>query len=67
MIDVFDYSAPLGLLGRLVERLLLDGHLRRLLVERGLVIKSVAESGDYARYLGPARQTIASDGAPPRR
>ena len=67
MIDVFDYSAPLGLLGRLVERLLLDGYLRRLLVERGLVIKAVAESGDHARYLGPARQTIAVDEAPPRR
>jgi ligand-binding SRPBCC domain-containing protein len=55
MIDVFDYAAPGGFLGRLVERLILGGYMRRLLVERGLVIKAVAESGDHARYLGPAR------------
>jgi ligand-binding SRPBCC domain-containing protein len=52
MIDLFDYAAPCGLLGRLAERLILNRYMRRLLVERGRVIKAVAESGDYARYLG---------------
>jgi ligand-binding SRPBCC domain-containing protein len=54
MIDVFDYSAPLGLLGRLAERLVLNRYMRRLLSERGLGIKAVAESGDHARYLRAA-------------
>jgi ligand-binding SRPBCC domain-containing protein len=44
MLDLFDYAAPLGLLGRLAERLVLDRYLRRLLVERARVIKTVAES-----------------------
>ncbi len=44
MLDLFDYAAPLGPLGRLAERLVLDRYLRRLLVERARVIKTVAES-----------------------
>ena len=34
MIDMFDYAAPLGPLGRLAEALFLDRYMRRLLVER---------------------------------
>ena len=52
MVDVFAYSAPLGLLGPTFEWLILDWTMRRLLTERALGIKAVAESGDYARYLG---------------
>jgi len=55
MVDVFDYSAPLGLLGRLAERVILNRYMRRLLIERGLSIKMVAESVDHARYLGAAQ------------
>jgi len=44
MLDLFDYAAPLGLLGRLAERLVLDRYVRRLLVERARVIKTFAES-----------------------
>ena len=44
MLDLFDYAAPLGPLGRLAERLVLDRYLRHLLVERARVIKTVAES-----------------------
>jgi len=67
MIDVFDYSAPLGPLGRLAERLFLNRYMRRLLIERGLGIKAVAESGDHARYLSAAQPAVAADGASPRR
>ncbi|WP_308471648.1 SRPBCC family protein [Rathayibacter sp. AY1B5] len=35
MIDRLTYSAPLGVLGRIAERLVLDRHLRRLLEARG--------------------------------
>jgi len=44
MVDLFDYAAPLGLLGRLAERLVLDRYMRRLLVERARMIKTFAES-----------------------
>lgn len=44
MTDVFDYFAPLGVLGRWADRLFLEGYMRRLLEERNAVIKEMAES-----------------------
>jgi ligand-binding SRPBCC domain-containing protein len=51
MRDVFDYEAPLGPLGRLVERLLLTRYLRRFLEERNRQVKAVAESEGWTRYV----------------
>ena len=51
MRDIFEYRAPLGLLGRIVEGLVLDRYLRRFLVARNALIKSAAESSDWKRYL----------------
>jgi ligand-binding SRPBCC domain-containing protein len=51
MRDVFDFDAPLGVLGRIAERLFLTDYLARLLRERGLVIKRVAETEAWRRYL----------------
>jgi ligand-binding SRPBCC domain-containing protein len=42
MRDVFCFAAPLGLLGRLAELILLRRYMRSLLVERNAVIKRVA-------------------------
>lgn len=44
MIDTFDYAAPLGILGRLAERLFLTRYMRRLLAERGQHLKRLAEA-----------------------
>ena len=44
MTDVFDYVAPLGVLGSLADRLFLKRHMRCLLEERNAVIKDLAES-----------------------
>jgi hypothetical protein len=44
MKDVFDYAAPLGLLGRFADRLFLERYMRRLLEERNQVLKQQAES-----------------------
>ena len=58
MTDVFDYSAPLGPLGRLAERAFLSAYLRRFLEERNAVVASVAASTDeWRRYLAPAEGT----------
>jgi ligand-binding SRPBCC domain-containing protein len=46
MIDELRFQAPFGLLGWLMERLLLARHLRRFLCHRGLELKSIAESGE---------------------
>jgi transcription-repair coupling factor (superfamily II helicase) len=51
MRDVFDYAAPLGLLGRLAERLFLTRHLRRFLAARNAELKRIAESDEWRRYL----------------
>jgi ligand-binding SRPBCC domain-containing protein len=51
MRDVFDYRAPLGLLGRIAELLVLDRYLRRFLIARNAEIKAAAESAEWKRYL----------------
>jgi ligand-binding SRPBCC domain-containing protein len=51
MRDHFRYAAPIPLLGRLAERLVLDRYMRNLLRERNAIIKQVAESPDRLRYL----------------
>ena len=50
MTDVFDYTAPCGLLGRFAETVLLTAHLTALLTKRATVIKRVAESDEWKRY-----------------
>jgi ligand-binding SRPBCC domain-containing protein len=44
MVDVFDYAAPLGLLGRVADAVFLRAYVRRLLARRNAHIKAVAES-----------------------
>jgi ligand-binding SRPBCC domain-containing protein len=48
MIDNADYASPLGLLGRIVDILLLERHMTRLLVTRNIHIKRVAEAAARA-------------------
>lgn len=43
MIDEVDYASPLGLLGRLVDALVLKNYMTRLLRARNAYIKTVAE------------------------
>ena len=51
MRDELHFAAPLGLLGRAVERTVLRGHLTRLLWRRNAMIRDVAESEEWRRYL----------------
>jgi ligand-binding SRPBCC domain-containing protein len=44
MTDKFVFKSPLGLLGRLVDKLLLDRYLKTLLIKRNQIIKEFAES-----------------------
>ena len=44
MTDVVRYSAPLGLIGSLVERVFLDGYLRAFLERRAAHLRALAES-----------------------
>jgi ligand-binding SRPBCC domain-containing protein len=51
MEDQLDFAAPLPLLGRIVENLILRNYMRKFLRERNGFIKRVAESGDWQKYL----------------
>ena len=51
MRDVLAFSAPLGSLGLVVERLILRRYMTNFLIERNAVIKRVAESEHWQKYL----------------
>ena len=51
MKDTFDYTSPLGLLGRLADVMFLKCYMTRLLKIRNQLIKSVAESGKAEQFL----------------
>ena len=53
MTDAFDFEAPLGWLGALIERLLLRRYMTRLLEERNRVVKETAESEHWRDFLRP--------------
>jgi len=44
MVDIFDYTSPLGPLGRLADGLFLRRYMTRLLRDRNTYLKRVAES-----------------------
>jgi hypothetical protein len=56
MKDHFGVAAPLPILGPLAESLFLRRYMLMLLRERNTVIKQIAESSDWKRYL-PAQTT----------
>lgn len=45
MTDTLEFVSPLGILGRLANRLFLERHLRRFLEGRNRELKRIAESG----------------------
>jgi len=51
MRDVFRFAAPLGPLGWLAERLVLRRYMAHLLHERNAVIRQVAASDEWRRYV----------------
>ena len=51
MRDLFRFSAPLGPLGRMVERLVLRAYLTRLLAHRNAAIKAAAEGDRWRKLL----------------
>jgi len=53
MVDLFDFAAPLGPLGRVAELMFLTSYMRRFLTSRGEALKRIAESDEWRRYLKP--------------
>lgn len=50
--DEFRFAAPLGLLGRIAERLVLRRYMTRFLQTRNAVLKRVTESDEWRQFLG---------------
>lgn len=51
MTDRLDFDAPLGPLGRLAEALFLTSYMERFLRSRALVLKALAESDEWRRFV----------------
>jgi ligand-binding SRPBCC domain-containing protein len=49
--DLFCFAAPMPIVGRLVEMAVLHQYMRALLRERNAVLKQIAESAAWQRYL----------------
>lgn len=44
MKDIFKFQSPLGYIGKLVDKIILTGYLKKLLLHRNEIIKEYAES-----------------------
>ena len=51
MIDEFHFTAPMGLFGRIAERLFLTRYMKKFLLQRNLVLKNLAQSEKWKQYL----------------
>ncbi len=49
--DFFDFDSPLGILGNIADFLLVESHLQEMLEERNDLIKRVAESEEWRKFL----------------
>jgi ligand-binding SRPBCC domain-containing protein len=54
MVDLFDYTSPLGLLGRVADMLFLRRYMEKLLRERALFLRARAEASTQVTA-GPAK------------
>lgn len=51
MMDRFEFRSPLGIVGMIVDRVFIASYMRRFLVRRNEVLKQLAESAGWRRYL----------------
>jgi ligand-binding SRPBCC domain-containing protein len=51
MSDRFEFKSPLGILGGIVDWIFLKDYMRRFLVQRNEVLKQLAESEEWRRYI----------------
>jgi ligand-binding SRPBCC domain-containing protein len=51
MKDVFIFTSPLGVLGKVFNFLILENYMKKFLVERNQTIKAVAESDQWKKFV----------------
>ena len=59
MRDRFEFESPLGLLGRIADRLALTSYLRRFLIRRNDALRRLAESTGWRPYLERESQRVS--------
>src|SRR5687768_218229 len=52
MRDVFEYSSPFWVFGQIADALFLEEYMRKMLEKRNILIKNVAESEDWKKFIG---------------
>lgn len=52
MKDIFTFESPLGIFGKMADKLVLENYLKDFLAERNQCIKEIAESGRWRDILG---------------
>jgi ligand-binding SRPBCC domain-containing protein len=55
MRDRFEFQSPLGILGQIGDQFFLTAYMRRFLAQRNEVLKQLAESEEWRRYLDPGK------------
>lgn len=51
MRDVFDYASPLWIFGKIADALFLEKYMKEILTTRNELIKQIAESDDWRKFL----------------
>jgi hypothetical protein len=57
MRDRFEFAAPVGILGCLVERIFLARYMRRFIEERNSMLKRSAELDSWRKYLADEKKS----------
>lgn len=60
MLDIFEFSAPYGVFGRIFNALILTNYLKKLLLHRNEIIKNYAETDKWKSVLDETHYQIAS-------
>ena len=51
MKDVFIFQLPFGIIGSIFNQLILTDYMRQFLIERNQIVKQVAESNDWKKFI----------------
>jgi ligand-binding SRPBCC domain-containing protein len=51
MKDIFKFQSPFGIIGKLIDKIILTGYLKKLLIERNNIIKEYAETEKWKLVL----------------
>jgi ligand-binding SRPBCC domain-containing protein len=54
MVDRFEFESPLGFIGRIFDKLILAAYMKRFLTRRNQVLKNLAESDQWKKFIETA-------------